>query len=104
MLGTGATPAFTELPRDHCSRMRAFKEADKPLSLCPPEKDCKWRFFWRLGERPEATQFPQLNAEPVVPAAFPEWREVMDGWGGAWLALGVLLWQTARQVLEWRLI
>lgn len=27
-------------------------------------------------------QFPELNAEPVVPAAFPEWAQVMDGWGG----------------------
>lgn len=77
----GATPAFTELPRDHCSRMRAFKEADKPLSLCPPEKDCKWRFFWRIGERPATTGFGELNAEPVVPSAFPEWTSVMNTWG-----------------------
>jgi hypothetical protein len=49
----GATPSFVELPRDHCDRMRAFKDADAPLSLCPPEKDPKWRFFWRVGSRPE---------------------------------------------------
>lgn len=42
----------------------------------------QWRFFWRLGERPRDTRYPELNAEPVVPAAFPEWRQVMDGWGG----------------------
>jgi hypothetical protein len=42
----------------------------------------RWRFFWRLGDPPMSTQYPELNAEQVVPAAFPEWRSVMDGWGG----------------------
>lgn len=77
----GATPSYTELPRDHCDRMKAFKETDKPLSLCPPEKDPKWRFFWRIGERPAETKFPALNAEPVVPETFPQWRDVMNSWG-----------------------
>jgi hypothetical protein len=49
----GSTPSHVELPRDHCERMRAFKDADRPLSLCPPELDPKWRFFWRVGERPK---------------------------------------------------
>lgn len=67
------------------------------------------RFFWRLGEVPTGSRFPQLNAEPVirkclyksvylaheacppcftfsarrdaVAAAFPEWKETMNGWG-----------------------
>ena len=34
----------------------------------PPGADPKWRFFWRLGPRPERTQFAELNAEPVIPA------------------------------------
>jgi isopenicillin N synthase-like dioxygenase len=77
----GATPSATELPRDHCERMKAFKDADKPLSLCPPELDPKWRFFWRMGERPASTAYGELNAEPVVPAAFPQWPAVMNTWG-----------------------
>lgn len=77
----GATPSRVELPRDHCDRMKAFVETDKPLSLCPPEKDPKWRFFWKLGERPAETEFPELNAAPVIPKAFPEWTEVMNTWG-----------------------
>lgn len=72
----GTTPEHVELPRDHCERMKAFKDADKPLSLCPPEKDPKSRFFWRLGELPVDTEFPALNAAPVIPAAFPEWSDV----------------------------
>jgi hypothetical protein len=72
----GVTPAFTELPRDHCERMKAFKAADAPLSLCPPEKDPKMRFFWKLGDRPTTTAFPELNAAPVIPEGFPEWEVV----------------------------
>ena len=77
----GTTPSFIELPRDHCERMRAFKHADAPLSLCPPERDPKKRFFWRIGSTPAESKFPQLNAAPVIPAAFPEWAPTMDGWG-----------------------
>ncbi len=42
--------------------------AHKPLG-----PDAKERFFWRIGELPKETEFPSLNAAPVVPKAFPEW-------------------------------
>lgn len=46
------------------------------------KKDPKWRFFWRCGERPVTTDFPELNAPQVIPAAFEaEWERTMDGWG-----------------------
>jgi isopenicillin N synthase-like dioxygenase len=82
----GATPAFTELPRDHCDRMKVYKTTDKPLSECPPQLDCKWRFFWRIGDRPAGTKFAELNSAPVVPAEIPEWTDVMNTWGGKLLA------------------
>jgi len=82
----GTTPSRIELPRDHCDRMKAFKDANKPLSLCPPEKDLKWRFFWRMGELPKVTKFPILNPDPVLPAAFPEWGEKMNKWGSLLMA------------------
>jgi isopenicillin N synthase-like dioxygenase len=91
----GTTPERTELPRDHCARMRAYAEADRPVSLCPPEKDAKARFFWRMGERPPATKFEQLNAPPVVPGAFPEWAGVMDTWGGKLLDAAVAVAELA---------
>jgi isopenicillin N synthase-like dioxygenase len=50
----------------------------------PTGPDPKWRFFWRVGERPAAadTKFAELNAPPVVPPAFQdEWKSTMDGWG-----------------------
>jgi hypothetical protein len=42
----GVTPEGTEVPRDHCSRYADLKDADKPVSVCPPKADPKWRFFW----------------------------------------------------------
>lgn len=82
----GRTPPHVEKPRNHCERFKAYKDADKPQSVCPPEKDAKGRFFWRIGSQPADTKFPQLNADPVLPAGFPEWGDVMDGWGSKLLA------------------
>jgi isopenicillin N synthase-like dioxygenase len=76
----GRTPSHTELPRNHCERVKTLD--DKPLSLCPPELDPKERFMWRIGPTPPTTQFPQLNAAPVVPSAFKDiWKTTMDTWG-----------------------
>jgi len=35
------------------------------------------------------TEFPQLNASPVIPTAFPQWGSVMDSWGGKLLDAAV---------------
>ena len=43
--------------------------------------DPKWRFFWKTGTIPPKTRFPDLNAQPVIPAAFPQWEAVMNRWG-----------------------
>jgi isopenicillin N synthase-like dioxygenase len=46
--------------------------------------DIKWRFFWRIGPRPDpsATRFPQLNAAQVIPEKFKlEWAGVLDSFG-----------------------
>ncbi|PNW74125.1 hypothetical protein CHLRE_13g586400v5 [Chlamydomonas reinhardtii] len=84
----GATPPGTEVPRcvvdaalqEQLRRLQAGNQATTPTGA-----DAKWRFMWRVGPRPAHTAFPELNAEPVVPKAFPEWRAVMDGWGAALL-------------------
>jgi isopenicillin N synthase-like dioxygenase len=61
------------------------------LTPCPPELDAKWRFFWRIGPIPNTTNFPSLNMDAVIPPEFPQWKEVMDMWGGKMLdALFVL--------------
>eukprot|EP01117_Protostelium_nocturnum_P005102 TRINITY_DN1851_c0_g1_i1.p1 TRINITY_DN1851_c0_g1~~TRINITY_DN1851_c0_g1_i1.p1 ORF type:complete len:347 (-),score=141.26 TRINITY_DN1851_c0_g1_i1:69-1109(-) len=87
----GATPEFTEVPRDHAEKIAKLKD---PHDAQPPKgADPKWRFFWRIGERPNSTKFQEQNAEPVIPASFPQWKDVMDGWGN-------LMMQSVRTVSE----
>jgi len=82
----GATPGLTEDPRcvrdERCQALIAsLPEEARPYPIQGP--DPKWRFFWRYGESLPAgteTKFPQLNADPVTPAAFPQWPEVMNAW------------------------
>ncbi|KAG1654992.1 hypothetical protein FOA52_008883 [Chlamydomonas sp. UWO 241] len=86
----GATPAYVETPRilfDASMRERADALPDSEKPTMPEGPDPKCRFFWRIGERPTSSAFSELNAEPVVPAAFPQWRGVMDGWGGRMLTV-----------------
>jgi len=78
----GVTTSFVEVPRNHCALMKTLRDA--ALSECPPTPDQKWRFFWRIGERPTETAFEALNAADVVPLGFEgEWEETMNGWGEA---------------------
>jgi isopenicillin N synthase-like dioxygenase len=80
----GATPANVELPRcardDSClGLVDALADEDKPLDFTG--KDPKWRFFWRIGQIPKSTNYPQLNADPVIPASIPDWAAKMNHWG-----------------------
>lgn len=43
----------------------------------PTGADVKWRYFWRLRSKDSDAGPPQQ----VVPANFPAWAKVMDGWG-----------------------
>jgi len=61
-------------------RIDAMPEEHRPHK--PNTADPKWRFFWRIGERPATSDFPEQNLEPVVPAAFKdEWPKTMNSWG-----------------------
>eukprot|EP01133_Synstelium_polycarpum_P003764 gene3764-4339_t len=80
----GATPEFTEKPRDHSDVIRKLKP--QYAAHAPRGADPKWRFFWRIGDRPEETAYPELNCPPVIPEKFPQWQEVMDSWGSLMLS------------------
>jgi len=75
----GATPEFTEVPRDHTDIISHLPP--KSAAHVPKGPDPKWRFFWRIGERPKVTKFPEQNGAPVIPANFPNWATVMNKWG-----------------------
>ena len=88
----GATPEGIEEPaclrpprrEAEAAALAALPSTSQPH--WPTGADPKWRFFWRLGPRPATTAFPELNAPPVVPAAFAaDWATVLDGWGGKML-------------------
>ncbi|KAF0349577.1 clavaminate synthase-like protein [Gigaspora margarita] len=78
----GVTPEFKEEPKCHrdpnCqSIIDQMPEESRPLISTGP--DPKWRFFWRIGDLPKETKFPQLNAEPVVPDSFKgTWPTIMN--------------------------
>ena len=48
----GVTPEKVEKARDHFDKVKDLPEEDKPLSPFPPTVDMKWRYFWKIGERP----------------------------------------------------
>ena len=75
---TGVTPESIEKARNHEAIIRTIPDEHKPLTGLPPSTDCKWRFFWPIGERPE-----ELNNDlpKVVPRDFPMWEQKMDSWG-----------------------
>jgi len=77
----GATPEFIEKARDHSEKIKSLNLApeDTPVSPMTPIYDHKWRFMWKIGERPEgaADDFPQ-----VIPEGFQDWETKMNKWGG----------------------
>ncbi|KAG0569278.1 hypothetical protein KC19_6G079500 [Ceratodon purpureus] len=85
----GVTPEGVEVPR--CSMdpqmqelMRSMPSDSRPVVPVGPDR--KWRYMWRIGPRPTKTRFQELNAEPVIPESFPEWVDVMNGWGHKMIA------------------
>lgn len=80
----GVTPEGVEVPRslvdeEMQEKLRAMPKECQPST--PTGPDPKWRYMWRVGPRPSNTRFQELNAEPVIPDGFPEWKETMDSWG-----------------------
>lgn len=82
---TGVTPDYIEKPRDNLEFRNSLLPKYKPLTALPPEKDPKWRYLWRIGEREPGTKFSQMEPERVPPKDFPEFTEVVDIWGNTML-------------------
>lgn len=86
----GATPSHVELPicksdMECNERIATLDKENKPLPITGP--DPKWRFFWRIGDRPKEGGFEDLNAAPVIPKAFAgQWETTMNAWGGLMLS------------------
>ena len=74
----GVCPKESEIARNHSQKIRAYDDIHKPISPEDPVFDAKWRFMWKIGERPadSGDNFPQ-----VIPEDFPEWEDKMNNWG-----------------------
>mmetsp|Transcript_6798 Transcript_6798/g.18255 ORF Transcript_6798/g.18255 Transcript_6798/m.18255 type:complete len:431 (+) Transcript_6798:65-1357(+) len=78
----GLTPSGVETPRvllDEEMQQRVKQLPQEHAATMPQGPDVKCRYMWRCGPRPEKTAFPELNAQPVIPEAYPQWQRVMDG-------------------------
>lgn len=85
----GVTPNDVEKPvalMDPSVKELIGQQETANKAVMPNSADLKWRYMWRVGPRPAETKFQELNAEPVVPGQFPEWKDVMNGWGEKMLA------------------
>lgn len=47
----------------------------------PPPSDAKWRFFWRVGEKPLKKISDVIDPPQHIPKDFPQWEKTMDKWG-----------------------
>ena len=104
----GLTPPHIERARNQCQLIDQLNRSDKPLTICPPgfisyfsskslfnhfcvDLDNKSRFFWRIGDIPDETDYPQLHADAVIPENFPQWKHVMDNWGNLLLETAITI-------------
>jgi len=80
----GVTPEGTELPRctsdPRCQQLVQQYPPDHRPQM-PVGPDAKWRFFHRIGDRPDNTNYSDLNCGPVIPEGFPNWIQVLNSWG-----------------------
>ncbi|KAK1555876.1 hypothetical protein Q3G72_032649 [Acer saccharum] len=87
----GVTPEGIEIPKSMVNeemqaKIKAMPKESQPS--IPKGPDCKWRYMWRSGPQTSKARFrvQELNAEPVIPEGFPQWKETMDSVAYKWLS------------------
>ena len=78
---TGVTPDYIEIPRENSEFRNSLTSEFKPLTAFPPEKDPKWRYLWRIGDRDPNAKSSLMEPERVSPKDFPEFTPLVDKWG-----------------------
>lgn len=68
------------MARNHAEKIENLQKTPENMPVSPivPVLDAKWRYMWKIGERPQgaADDFPQ-----VIPQGFPDWETKMNTWG-----------------------
>ena len=70
MSSMGVCPEFLERAREHKKRINRYTEENKPVSPIEPVFDAKWRFMWKIGERPAEAAY---NFHQITPKDFDDW-------------------------------
>lgn len=67
----GSTPEGVEVPkcvRDPSIRSAIAAQQEVNRATLPQGADAKWRFMWRIGQRPDKTDYAELNSPAIIPA------------------------------------
>lgn len=72
---TGATPEFKELAKPHPEVLNSYTGSNKATTGAKPEYDAKWRYFWRIGERPVGER--SYDPPKCIPKDFPDFEMKM---------------------------
>lgn len=72
---TGATPEYKELAKPHPEVIKACSGDNKPDTPEIPPYDAKWRYFWRIGERPVGDR--DLDPPRFIPKDVPNFESNM---------------------------
>ena len=81
---TGATPPFKERARQHSDVVSQYAKENSAVTPQPPPYDAKWRYFYRIGEKP-ANRNTQFDPPKVIPSDFPNFQEISEKWGNLML-------------------
>jgi len=73
---TGATPELIEVARSHSSYISSLSPQDIPFTPQPPPADQKWRYFWRMGDRPKGDR--TLDPPKTIPSDFVDFERIMN--------------------------
>lgn len=82
---TGVTPDYVEIPRENLEFRQLLSSNNQPITPNPPQKDPKWRYLWRIGDRDPNAKKSLMEPERVAPNDFPEFTKVVDKWGSTLL-------------------
>jgi len=69
---TGATPEYKELAKPHPEMIKMYQEKNKPDTPETPPYDAKWRYFWRIGDRPVGDR--TLDPPKFIPKDVPKFE------------------------------
>ncbi|KAL4456283.1 hypothetical protein ABPG74_014244 [Tetrahymena malaccensis] len=81
---SGATPPYKERARLHESVVKQFTAENAAYTPQPPPYDAKWRYFYRIGEKP-ANRSTEFDPPKVIPSDFPNFESTCERWGNLML-------------------